>query len=63
MLIGIRKSDIPFVIMIAHRLETIQSADRIIKLENGTAVGQGNYDDLLSEGMIGNASIQNKEED
>ena len=49
--------------MIAHRLETIQSADRIIKLEDGAAVGQGNYDDLLSEGMIGNASIQNKEED
>jgi ABC-type multidrug transport system fused ATPase/permease subunit len=35
------------MILIAHRLRTIQACDRIIMLESGRVVGDGSYDDLL----------------
>ncbi|MFT7114103.1 MAG: ABC-type multidrug transport system fused ATPase/permease subunit [Candidatus Azotimanducaceae bacterium] len=34
-------------IVIAHRLSTIKSADRILVLENGEIIEQGNHDELL----------------
>lgn len=38
------------VIMIAHRLKTVRNADRIIVIENGQIVQQGNHDQLMSQG-------------
>ena len=37
------------VITIAHRLSTIADADRIVVLENGVIVEEGNHDDLLAK--------------
>jgi ABC-type multidrug transport system ATPase subunit len=35
-------------VVIAHRLSTIRDADRIVVLDNGHAVEQGNHHDLLA---------------
>jgi len=35
------------LILIAHRLRTIQACDRIVMLEDGVLVADGNYNDLL----------------
>ena len=35
-------------IMIAHRLSTIRKADRIIVIENGQLIEEGNYETLMS---------------
>ncbi|MEO8883995.1 MAG: ABC transporter ATP-binding protein, partial [Devosia sp.] len=35
-------------IVIAHRLATIRGADRIIVLQNGHAIEQGNHDQLMA---------------
>ena len=37
-------------ILIAHRLSTVRAADRIIVLENGQIIEEGNHDGLLSAG-------------
>jgi ATP-binding cassette, subfamily B, bacterial len=36
-------------ILIAHRLSTVRSADRIIVLKNGSIIEQGNHESLLSQ--------------
>lgn len=40
---GIEKLKIPFTIMVAHRLETIAKADRIVKLGGGKIIADGSY--------------------
>ena len=37
-------------IMIAHRLSTIRSADRILVLQQGRIIEEGNHDALMSKG-------------
>jgi len=37
-------------VIIAHRLSTIRAADRIIVLENGVIIEEGNHEKLLEEG-------------
>ncbi len=37
-------------ILIAHRLSTVRSADRIIVLRNGMIIEEGNHDSLLAQG-------------
>ncbi len=37
-------------ILIAHRLSTVKSADRIIVIEKGRIIEQGNHDGLLAQG-------------
>jgi ATP-binding cassette, subfamily B, bacterial len=37
-------------ILIAHRLSTVRSADRIIVLKNGEIIEQGNHDSLMASG-------------
>ena len=40
------------VIMIAHRLNTLVGADKIIVLRNGAVAEEGAYDDLLARGGV-----------
>jgi ABC-type bacteriocin/lantibiotic exporter with double-glycine peptidase domain len=42
-------------IVIAHRLETIRGADRIIVIENGRVAHAGTFDQLAEAGIIGGA--------
>jgi ATP-binding cassette, subfamily B, bacterial len=37
-------------ILIAHRLSTVKSADRIIVMKNGTIIEEGNHEGLLGQG-------------
>lgn len=37
------------ILLIAHRLSTVQRADNIMMLEQGRKVGQGTYDQLMNE--------------
>ncbi len=37
-------------ILIAHRLSTVRSADRIVVMENGRIIEEGNHDGLLQQG-------------
>jgi len=36
------------IVMIAHRLSTVRTCDRIFMLEHGRCVAAGSYDDLLA---------------
>jgi len=40
------------VLMLTHRLTNIQHADRILVLENGCVVEQGNYSELIAGGGV-----------
>jgi ABC-type multidrug transport system fused ATPase/permease subunit len=40
------------VLMLTHRLTNIKQADRILVLENGCVVEQGNYSELMAAGGI-----------
>ena len=37
------------ILMIAHRLSTVRTADQIIVLENGRIVQRGNHEELMRE--------------
>jgi ABC-type multidrug transport system fused ATPase/permease subunit len=37
------------VIVIAHRLQTVKHADRILVLENGKIIEDGKHDDLVEK--------------
>ena len=37
-------------VMIAHRLSTVKAADRILVLEQGRIIQEGNHDRLMSQG-------------
>jgi ATP-binding cassette subfamily B protein len=37
-------------ILIAHRLSTVKAADRIVVMENGSIIEEGNHDQLLKQG-------------
>jgi ATP-binding cassette subfamily B protein len=39
-------------LVIAHRLATIREADRIIVLQNGVLIEQGNHDELMAQGGL-----------
>ena len=39
-------------IVIAHRLSTIRGADKIIVMDRGKVIDQGNHDELLARGGI-----------
>ncbi len=45
-------------ILIAHRLSTVKAADRIIVLENGKIIEEGNHDGLLSAGRALRHAVQ-----
>jgi len=36
------------ILMIAHRLSTVQRADKIVMLERGVKIGEGSYDELVA---------------
>lgn len=38
------------VLVIAHRLSTVQNADEVIVLDHGKVVERGSHDDLLEKG-------------
>ncbi len=38
--------------MIAHRLQTVKKADRIIVLDHGKIVEEGNHDSLVKSGGV-----------
>ena len=40
------------IILIAHRLGTVQSCDNIFLLDKGKLVAQGNYNELLENKII-----------
>lgn len=45
-------------IIIAHRLSTVRSADRIIVIEDGRAVQDGSHDDLIASGGAYKALVE-----
>ena len=51
------------MILIAHRLRTVQACDRIVMLDNGTIVADGTYRELMANSesfkrLAGNIEIK-----
>lgn len=40
------------IIVIAHRLTTVQHCDRIYRMENGKVINEGSYHDVVEENNI-----------
>ena len=55
------------VFVIAHRLTTIQNADQIVVINEGSIVEKGTHDELISHGgvysSLYNTRLQNTEKD
>lgn len=50
------------IVMIAHRLKTVQNADQIIVVDNGDIVQRGNHDELIAQkGIYANFVLGRKE--
>lgn len=50
------------IIMIAHRLKTVQEADQILVLDQGRIVEQGRHQDLLAQGGLYSRFVQERKE-
>ncbi|OMP81948.1 Leptomycin B resistance protein pmd1 [Diplodia seriata] len=48
-------------IMVAHRLASVQKADRIFVFENGRIVEQGNHDELVAQGGIYSGMVETQQ--
>ena len=48
------------VLVIAHRLSTVQNADEVIVLDHGKVVERGTHDDLIAKGRVFYAVVQNR---
>ena len=46
------------VVLVAHRLSTVKTADNIVVIDKGVALEQGNHDELLSQGGIYASMVQ-----
>jgi len=49
------------IVIVSHRISAVQEADRIIVLDNGQIIEQGNHDSLLKEDGF-YASLFNKQQ-
>lgn len=45
----IDRLDLPFVVMITHKIETISKADWIYVLDHGRVIQQGTYPELIQQ--------------
>ena len=54
---SIKEMNIPFVLMIAHRMETILTSDMIIHLEKGKITEMGDYMHMVDVGLAEEMSI------
>jgi ABC-type multidrug transport system fused ATPase/permease subunit len=41
------------IVVVAHRLSTVKSADRIVVIENGRIAEEGNHNELIQKGPEG----------
>lgn len=57
---AIRKLEIPFVLMIAHRMETIVHADILFNLEKGVLKDKGTYDYFVKIGLLEEIEVMQK---
>ncbi|KAK0662165.1 Multidrug resistance protein 1 [Lasiodiplodia hormozganensis] len=48
-------------IMVAHRLASVQKADRIFVFDNGRIVEQGNHDELVAQGGIYSGMVETQQ--
>jgi ABC-type multidrug transport system fused ATPase/permease subunit len=46
------------ILLVAHRLSTVRSADLIVVMEQGCAVESGTHDDLIRRGGVYAALVQ-----
>lgn len=60
MLNALKEIKVPFVLMIAHRMETILGADMIINLEKGKITSMGDYQHMVEEGLVEDISLVKK---